>query len=119
MVHNTNFATVVDFSNYHLGNYRLVRSLGHGGFASVFLGEHLYLKRLAAIKVLRTVLADEGKVHFLEEARLLANLSHPHIVRVLEFAVAQRWRVIQNSRVTEHMPFLVMDYAPGFIYSLT
>jgi serine/threonine protein kinase/GTPase SAR1 family protein len=98
---------------HQLGNYRLVGLLGRGGFASIFLGEHLYLKRLAAIKVLRTVLVDEEKGQFLEEARLLANLSHSHIVRVLEFAVAQRWTVVQNTPVQENIPFLVMDYAPG------
>ncbi|HEY6285703.1 MAG TPA: hypothetical protein VIX20_08585 [Ktedonobacteraceae bacterium] len=35
-----------------LGNYRLVRMLGQGGFADVYLGEHVYLKTLAAIKIL-------------------------------------------------------------------
>lgn len=104
---------MADFSNDRLGNYRLIRQLGHGGFASVYLGEHLYLKRPAAIKVLRTVLKDKEKERFLEEARLLANLSHPHIVRVLEFAVAKKHNVIQNRIVKENIPFLVMDYAPG------
>ncbi|MBV9232249.1 MAG: serine/threonine protein kinase, partial [Chloroflexi bacterium] len=113
MVHNDQFDNLVDFSSYHLGNYRLVRSLGHGGFASVYLGEHLYLQRLAAIKVLHRALAEEELTRFLEEARLLARLSHPHIVRVLEFAVAQRWKTIQSRKVKERLPFLVMDYAPG------
>lgn len=104
---------MADFSNDRLGNYRLIRLLGHGGFASVYLGEHLYLKRPAAIKVLRTVLKDKEKERFLEEARLLANLSHPHIVRVLEFAIAKKHGVVQNRIVKENIPFLVMDYAPG------
>ena len=96
-----------------LGNYRLVRLLGRGGFAAVYLGEHLYLKRLAAIKVLQRVLGEKEQAHFLEEARLLANLSHPHIVGVLEFAMAQRCIVIQNRQIVENIPFLVMDYAPA------
>jgi serine/threonine protein kinase len=37
-----------------LGNYRLVRHLGKGGFAEVYLGEHIYLKTQAAIKLLQT-----------------------------------------------------------------
>ena len=41
-----------------LGNYRLVRLLGQGDQASVYLGEHLHLKSHAAIKVLRTELSD-------------------------------------------------------------
>ena len=83
-----------------LGNYRLIRLLGCGGFADVYLGEHLYLKNHAALKVLRTSLADEEVDQFLIEAQNLARLSHPQIVRVFDFAV-------------EHgTPFLVMDYAP-------
>jgi serine/threonine protein kinase len=83
-----------------LGNYQLTRLLGHGGFAEVYLGEHLYLKRPAALKVLRTSLDDEGVARFLVEAQTLARLTHPQIVRVHDFAVEQG------------TPFLVMDYAP-------
>ena len=83
-----------------LGNYRLVRLLGHGGFAEVYLGEHLHLKSYAALKVLRTALSDEDVATFLIEGQTLACLRHPQIVRVHDFAVEQG------------MPFLVMDYAP-------
>src|SRR5579884_1583401 len=103
----------VDYSGDHFGNYRLVRLLGRGGFATVYLGEHLYLKRLAAIKVLRTTLSNQEKERFLEEARLLANLSHPQIVRVLEFAVTPRFVAIQNKQMVENVPFLIMDYVAG------
>src|SRR5256885_506907 len=41
-----------------LGNYRLIRLLGKGGFAEVYLGEHIYLNTQAAIKVLSTHLTD-------------------------------------------------------------
>jgi serine/threonine protein kinase len=82
-----------------LGNYRLLRLLGRGGFAEVYLGEHVYLKRRAALKVLHTSLEDEEIDHFLAEAQLLARLNHPHIVRVHDFAVEQG------------TPFLAMDYA--------
>ena len=82
-----------------LGNYRLLRLLGRGGFAEVYLGEHLYLKRRAALKVLHISLEDEDIEPFLAEAQLLARLDHPHIVRVHDFAVEQG------------TPFLAMDYA--------
>ncbi len=82
-----------------LGNYRLLRLLGRGGFAEVYLGEHVYLKRRAALKVLHTSLEDEDIDPFLAEAQLLARLNHPHIVRVHDFAVEQA------------TPFLAMDYA--------
>ncbi len=79
-----------------LGNYTLQRPLGKGAFAEVYLAEHDLLKTQAAIKLLLTAHLQE----FLSEARLLANLVHPHIVRVLEFGLEG------------NTPFLVMDYAP-------
>ncbi len=110
LISNINSDTGISWPSSYLGNYRLIRLLGHGGFASVYLGEHQYLKRLAAIKVLRTVLDDPEKTRFLKEAKLLASLSHPHIVRVLEFDIAKRRTVTQNSVIIENIPFLVMDY---------
>jgi serine/threonine protein kinase/predicted ATPase len=92
---------MLDRVGQQLGSYRLLRLLGRGGFAEVYLGEHRYLKSHAALKVLHTQLADEEAQQFLREAQLLASLSHPHIVRILDFAVQ------------EGMPFLVMEYAPG------
>ena len=41
-----------------LGNYRLVRLLGQGGFAEVYLGEHIHLSTPAAIKVLHARLTS-------------------------------------------------------------
>lgn len=85
-----------------LGNYRLTQLLGQGGFAEVYLGEHVYLKTQAAIKVLHAQITDESgsRESFLNEARTIAGLVHPHIVRVLDFGIEQT------------IPFLVMDYAP-------
>ncbi len=65
-----------------IGNYNLIRLLGQGGFAEVYLGEHIYLKTQAAIKVLHTQLASSEIQSFLVEARTIAHLEHPHIVRV-------------------------------------
>jgi WD40 repeat protein len=65
------------------------------------LGEHIYLNTQAAIKVLSTHLADNELEQFLHEARIIARLEHPHIVRVLEFGVE------------DAVPFLVMSYAPN------
>src|SRR2546427_5690242 len=92
---------MADRTGQQLGNYRLVRLLGHGGFADVYLGEHRYLKSYAALKVLRTALKGKDIDKFISEAQTLVRLRHPNIVRVLEFAV---------DRGT---PVLVMDYAPG------
>ncbi len=84
------------------GKYRLERLLGHGGFADVYLGEHVYLNSRAAIKILHARVEGDDTTGFLTEARTVASLQHPHIVRVLDFDV------------TAHGdPFFVMEYAPN------
>src|SRR6266566_787303 len=85
-----------------VGNYLLLHELGRGGYAQVYLAEHLYLKQLVALKLLKLSLNQhEDLVRFQFEARLLAQLQHRHIVRALNFD----WEVDR--------PFLAMDYAPG------
>ena len=84
-----------------MGNYRLLQLLGRGNFAEIYLGEHGHLHTQAAIKVLHDPLAPDEVEGFLGEARTLARLRHPHIVRVLDCGVQ------------EGTPFLVMEYAPG------
>ena len=83
-----------------LGNYQLLDLLGRGGFAEVYLGLHIYLSTPAAIKVLHTRLTTQDQGRFLAEARMIARLNHPNIVRVLDFGVEA------------DTPFLVIDYAP-------
>jgi alpha-glucoside transport system substrate-binding protein len=92
---------IADRIEQQLGNYRLVRLLGQGGFAEIYLGEHIYLETQAAIKVLHTQLARDGIEQFGLEVKQIARLQHPHIVRVLDFGVEGT------------TPFLVMSYAPG------
>lgn len=93
---------MADRIGQRLGNYRLTRLLGKGGFAEVYLGEHLRLGTQAAVKVLHTRLASSDEVDkFQQEAHTIAHLKHPHIVRVLDFDVI------------DDTPFLVMDYAPN------
>jgi eukaryotic-like serine/threonine-protein kinase len=82
-----------------LGNYRLMRLLGEGGFAEVYLGEHIHLGTQAAVKVLHARLTNENVDAFRTEARTIARLVHPHVVRVLDFGVQDK------------TPFLVMHYA--------
>ncbi|TMC84433.1 MAG: serine/threonine protein kinase, partial [Chloroflexi bacterium] len=76
---------MADRVGQHLGNYRLLRLLGQGGFADVYLGEHLHLNTQAAIKVLHTHLTSHDIEPFRTEARTIARLVHPHIVRILDF----------------------------------
>ncbi|HEY7347927.1 MAG TPA: serine/threonine-protein kinase [Ktedonobacterales bacterium] len=84
------------------GNYRLVRLLGRGAFAEVYLAVQVFLGTEAAIKVLHTQLANAADIEkFRMEARTIATLTHPHIVRVLDFGVQ------------DGTPYLLMDYAPN------
>lgn len=88
--------------NATLGNYRLLRLIGEGGFARVYLGEHIYLKTYAALKVPSMQLTSEDLKGFLNEARTSIGLHHPHIVRTLECGVEGGTQ-----------PYIVMDYASG------
>ena len=92
---------MVDRAGQQMGNYQLTRLLGEGGFAEVYLGEHIHLGTQAAIKVLRTQLMSDDVDGFRNEARTVARLIHPNIVRVLEFGIEGK------------TPYLVMDYAPN------
>jgi len=65
------------------GRYRVERELGQGGMATVYLAEDLKHHRKVAIKVLRQDVAQSiGAERFLQEIRLAAGLSHPHILPV-------------------------------------
>jgi serine/threonine protein kinase len=90
---------MADREGQQLGNYRLVRLIGRGAFADVYLAEHVYLNTKVAIKILQTRVAENELEAFLKEARTIASLVHPHIVRVTDFGVAS------------DTPFLVMDFA--------
>jgi Protein kinase domain len=107
-------SSVASYIGQRLGNYRLKGLLGHGGFADVYLGEHVYLKTNAAIKVLHTRLTSADLTQFLLEARTIAGLIHPHIVRVLEFGVEGGTEADQSAiNIEGGIPYLIMDYAPG------
>jgi len=89
-----------DLTGQQLGKYRLLQSLGAGGYAQVYLGEHIHLKTKFAVKVLDEMLNQEAQANFLMEAQRIASLKHPNIVSVTDFDV------IGNRA------FLVLEYAP-------
>lgn len=82
----------------HFGNYLLRKQLGRGGFAEVYLAEHIHLGSLAAIKILNNPTPHVQA--FLNEAQTIQALHHAHIVRILDFGFEQG------------LPFLVMEYMP-------
>ncbi|HVB22880.1 MAG TPA: serine/threonine-protein kinase [Ktedonobacteraceae bacterium] len=100
---NVKLSSPQSYLGQRFGNYRLIDSLGSGGCADVYLGEHVYLETPGAVKIPHLEQAQMGvdMQGFSYEARIAAQLIHPHIVRVLEFGMQRQ------------VPFLVMDYAPN------
>ncbi len=73
------------------GRYRVVRALGRGGAGAVYEAEQIGLDRKVAIKLMRPELAAdvEQLERFRREARAAAQLGHPHIVQLFDFAEAR------------------------------
>jgi WD40 repeat protein/tRNA A-37 threonylcarbamoyl transferase component Bud32 len=89
-----------DLTNTIFRDYRLIRCLGRGTSSSVYLGEHVDLKILVAIKILHTYLSEKEGERFRNEARLITRLDHPNIVAAHAYDIE------------DGMPFIVMNYAP-------
>lgn len=72
---------------WRLGSYELVRRLGEGGMAQVYLARDIRLGREVAVKVLDQRLAERTgfRERFLREARVAAALDHPNIVPLYDF----------------------------------
>jgi tRNA A-37 threonylcarbamoyl transferase component Bud32 len=86
-----------------LGRYFASHLIGAGGQALVYEGEHAELGYPVAIKVLRaTDISELQRARVRREARALAQLKHPHIVRVLDVG-----------DLPDGSPFLVMEHVEG------
>lgn len=86
------------------GRYRLLRCLGSGGFGAVFEAEELDTSLRVAVKLLnRTALHDARmRERFLQEARMIAELRSPHIVRLYDYAL------------NGHIPYLILELLDGY-----
>jgi serine/threonine protein kinase len=87
------------FRGQTLGKYRILSSLGSGGFGSVYLAEDTWIDKKVAIKVPHKQDLDFSEL--VKEPRLLASMSHPNIVTVLT-----------AEKLDDHF-FIVMEYVPG------
>src|SRR5690554_304895 len=82
--------------------YEIIRELGKGGMATVYLATQLSFDRKAAVKVMAPALvADEAYgQRFLREAKIVAKLSHPHIVPVFDVGVVGEYHYISMEHLT-------------------
>jgi len=67
--------------------YRVTEHLGAGGMGDVFVAEHLKLRKMVAIKVIRAELAGNGEVaaRFAREAMATAQFEHPHVASAIDY----------------------------------
>src|SRR6201987_4408074 len=87
-----------------IGRYRIIRRLGQGGFGRVYLAHDDDLDRAVAIKVPNPerIANPEDAEAYLNEARILAKLDHPHIVPVFDVG-----------RTDDGLCFVVSKYVEG------
>jgi serine/threonine-protein kinase len=88
----------------NLGSYRIISQLGAGAMGEVYLAEHRYLKRKAALKLLAPTLVDRPELleRFFLEARATSAIAHPGIVQIFDCEVDAKGR-----------PYIVMEYLTG------
>ena len=90
-----------DLVGKQLGEYHLLRRLGHGGMADVYLAEQQSLKRQVAFKVLKPDLAEDDSCvrRFHKEAQAAAALVHAHIIQIYEVGACEGMHFIAQEYV--------------------
>jgi len=86
---------------FPVGRYKPLRELGSGAFSTVYLCRDLMLKKKVAVKVLR-LLSPAQLVLFQNEARATSKLTHPGIVKILDFGALETG-----------VPYMVLEYVNG------
>ncbi|XP_045919903.1 serine/threonine-protein kinase MARK2 isoform X5 [Micropterus dolomieu] len=96
------FSTTTSDDQPHIGNYRLLKTIGKGNFAKVKLARHVLTGKEVAVKIIdKTQLNSSSLQKLFREVRIMKMLNHPNIVKLFE--------VIE----TEKTLYLVMEYASG------
>lgn len=73
-----------------VGPYRLLAQIGEGAISDVYLARHKYLKRPAALKILKlSASTDEWRARFEREVQLAARLNHPNTIAVYDYGLAE------------------------------
>ena len=103
-----------DLTNRRIGDFLIIRRLGSGGMADVYLAEQTSLSRSVAIKILKSdSLVGSAEIllkRFEQEARAAAGLSHPNIVTVHDFGELS---VHGDDGETRTLYFIVMEHVDG------
>jgi eukaryotic-like serine/threonine-protein kinase len=84
------------------GRHKIVKHLGTGGMGHVFLAEHVTLGAQAAVKILGSRCTPLLVEQFIAEAKLLAMLNHPNIVKVIDIG-----------EMHDETPYILMEHVPG------
>lgn len=86
-----------------IGDYEVVRELGHGGMGQVYLVRNLISDRIEAMKVLLPDLAQQGDLanRFMREIKVLASLDHPNIAQ------------LRTAFTAENQLVMIMEYVEG------
>jgi serine/threonine protein kinase len=87
------------FRGQIIGKYKILSTIGSGGFGTVYLAEDTWINKKVALKVPHKQGVDFGEL--LREPRLLASLNHPNIVTIL------------TAEKQENVFFIVMEFVPG------
>jgi tetratricopeptide (TPR) repeat protein/predicted Ser/Thr protein kinase len=87
-----------------IGQYRIEREIGRGGFGVVYLAQQTFPQRAVAIKVMRPLFSEDEARRFQFEADALARLDHPGVARVFEAGV---WHGSGDR------PYIVMEFVDG------
>jgi serine/threonine protein kinase len=90
-----------DLSGRQLGSFRLLRRLGRGAMAEVYLAEQSQLRRRVAVKILKPELADDLTYlrRFEREAQAAAALVHANIVQIYEVGHVDRLHFIAQEHI--------------------
>jgi serine/threonine-protein kinase len=93
------------------GRYRLLRCLGTGGFGAVYEAEEIDTSLRVAVKLLHRTALDDARMRerFLQEARMVAELRSPHVVRLYDYALTPALLGQHRGGV----PYLVMELLSG------
>lgn len=99
------FDSTDDLTDQKIGNYRIIREIGHGGMGAVFMArrDDGKFEQTVALKLLKREMNTSAlRRHFEQEREILASLDHPNIARLLDAGTTD-----------DQIPYIAMEYVDG------